>query len=207
MKHIFNVALTFDDGYVDHAPVARVLHELEIRATFFLITGLKQLKGRPLLTSHPELIREMSEMGHEIGSHTLSHPNLLNTTDNQLEEELRESKSYLQALLGHEILGLAYPYGKFDERVKNAAARHYKYARKDHRHGGRDRYEVGVQCGYRGLGVCSLWTTLSMLTGGSGATLLFHSISTIPVRVWCRYLKAIGAHFVTLSELVDIEYP
>ena len=156
----------------------------------------------------PRVDSEMSNMGHEIGSHTFSHPNLVNITEAQLEEEFRKSKSYLQDLLCHEIRGIAYPFGKYDERVKSVAARYYEWARCDHcaRVSKKDRYEVTVECGYRSLGHCSLWITRDMMMGGSVATLLFHSISLRSVRVWCRYLKLIGAHFVTLSELVGHEY-
>ncbi|MBS1952677.1 MAG: polysaccharide deacetylase family protein [Cyanobacteria bacterium SZAS-4] len=47
----------------------------------------------------------------EIGSHTVDHPVLSTLSATAQETELRESKNYLESLLGHEVKGFAYPYG------------------------------------------------------------------------------------------------
>lgn len=65
------VALTFDDG-PDPETTPLLLDLLErrrVRAAFF-VTG-KQAE------SHPELIREILNRGHEIGNHTYRHDNLI----------------------------------------------------------------------------------------------------------------------------------
>ena len=86
-----NVALTFDDGYVEHYDIARALHRRQIGATFFLITGLREWKDKPLLTLQPNLIREIHEMNHEIASHTQSHIDLRTVTDEKVHSELSHS--------------------------------------------------------------------------------------------------------------------
>ncbi|MBI2809741.1 MAG: polysaccharide deacetylase family protein, partial [Candidatus Melainabacteria bacterium] len=58
-----------------------------------------------------ELI-ELSKVGSiEIGSHTVHHPVLSNLSSMAQESELRDSKQYLESLLGREVSGFAYPYG------------------------------------------------------------------------------------------------
>jgi len=44
-----NVVLTFDDGYREHLLIARWLARRGIKATFFVITGLRWYMGRELL--------------------------------------------------------------------------------------------------------------------------------------------------------------
>jgi peptidoglycan/xylan/chitin deacetylase (PgdA/CDA1 family) len=64
------VVLTFDDGpWPGTTPkvLAALAHEC-VLATFFLI-------GRPA-SQHPELVRRIARLGHTIGHHTWSHPNI-----------------------------------------------------------------------------------------------------------------------------------
>jgi peptidoglycan/xylan/chitin deacetylase (PgdA/CDA1 family) len=64
------VVLTFDDGpWPGTTPkvLAALAHEC-VLATFFLI-------GRPA-SAHPELVRRIARLGHTIGHHTWSHPNI-----------------------------------------------------------------------------------------------------------------------------------
>jgi peptidoglycan/xylan/chitin deacetylase (PgdA/CDA1 family) len=64
------VVLTFDDGpWPGTTPkVLAALARECVRATFFLI-------GRSA-SEHPELVRRIAALGHTIGHHTWSHPNL-----------------------------------------------------------------------------------------------------------------------------------
>lgn len=68
-------------------------------------------------------VREMERECVEIGSHTLSHPILPNTTDDQLERELTGSRARLEEVLGHPMKLFCYPNGSFDQRVEAATAR------------------------------------------------------------------------------------
>lgn len=70
------VALTFDDGYLDHFYVAQYLYSKGIPATFFVVTGLSYYQGQPLLTIKPGLLGIMRDMGHEITSHLHTHRDL-----------------------------------------------------------------------------------------------------------------------------------
>ena len=64
------VVLTFDDGpWLNHTPaVLKALADQCIRATFFPI-GLHA-------TYYPEILKQVAEAGHTIGSHTWSHQDL-----------------------------------------------------------------------------------------------------------------------------------
>lgn len=78
--------------------------------------------------SHPldwNQIREMSAAGIEFGSHTVSHPILSRLDDEELRQELVESRTRLEQELGKSAPVLAYPVGgpdEFNEKVIQAAA-------------------------------------------------------------------------------------
>jgi peptidoglycan/xylan/chitin deacetylase (PgdA/CDA1 family) len=66
-------------------------------------------------------LRDVADHGHEVGSHTVSHPHLTRLTDAELARELRQSREQLETELGRRCRFLAYPYGEHDERVLGAA--------------------------------------------------------------------------------------
>jgi len=122
-------AVTFDDGYRSvHEAALPVLAELGVPATVFPIAGkvdasaeLPGAGSRPLL-SWDEL-RDLHEHGWEIGSHTLTHPDLTALDDDALRRELVESRELIEAETGARCTSLAYPYGAADARVVEAARR------------------------------------------------------------------------------------
>ncbi len=70
-----------------------------------------------------EQAREMDVNGVEIGSHTATHPILTNIGDERLQQELNESRIYLETVLKRRVDHFCYPNGDFDERVKNEVMR------------------------------------------------------------------------------------
>ena len=63
-------------------------------------------------------IEDSTKYGIAYGSHTMSHRNLVELDDITLRFELSESKNILKRRLGLGFYALAYPFGMFDERVK-----------------------------------------------------------------------------------------
>ena len=58
-----------------------------------------------------------------VGAHTMSHP-MLKRVKNSFEE-MKDNKKWLEALLGHEVVFLAYPYGKhssINRRIQKQAS-------------------------------------------------------------------------------------
>lgn len=69
----------------------------------------------------PRQARELAERGHEIASHTKTHPLLPQLDDETLMRELTASRDALADLLGVQPDGLCYPNGDHDARVVDAA--------------------------------------------------------------------------------------
>ncbi|MBX6377909.1 MAG: polysaccharide deacetylase family protein [Clostridia bacterium] len=126
------IAITFDDGYEDNWTNALpVLRRHGFPATVFVIAGkLGQTvrwpheRGHPsarLLT--PEQVRTLARLGVEIGSHTLTHPDLRTLAAGRLARELADSRRVLERLTGRPVRVLAYPFGAYDQRVVAAVRR------------------------------------------------------------------------------------
>jgi len=83
--------------------------------------GRKALAGEK-----PELIAEIAELGHEIGSHTCTHRDLRGCNDLDLVYELKRSKHFLEDVTEKETLGIAYPWF-YNSRVLTTTSRYYSY--------------------------------------------------------------------------------
>ena len=69
----------------------------------------------------PIQVTELHQQGHEIASHSVSHPILTRVDDGQLSAELRNSRERLAEWTGAPVTGLCYPNGDCDRRVITAA--------------------------------------------------------------------------------------
>ena len=65
-------------------------------------------------------IRKLSQAGNEIGSHTVTHPDLANLSGTKVKTELEKSKSDLENLTGQKVISLCYPSGKFSSAVEKS---------------------------------------------------------------------------------------
>lgn len=118
------VVLTFDDGYVDfYTNVLPLLKKYNIKANLYIITGAT---GEKFLSE--EQILEINNSGLvSIGSHTVNHSNLASLGEEELNTELKDSKEYLEKLLGKEIKTICYPYGSHNSKVLEEVPKYYEY--------------------------------------------------------------------------------
>ena len=98
------VALTFDDGPDTRwtPRILDILKEKNVAATFFIV-------GENALTQRSLLERMIAE-GHEIGSHTYTHPNLATTGTVQTLFELNATQRLFQAFTGRSLKLFRAPY-------------------------------------------------------------------------------------------------
>ncbi|MDD9935072.1 MAG: polysaccharide deacetylase family protein [Myxococcales bacterium] len=70
-----------------------------------------------------EQVRELSAAGHEIGSHTMTHPILPRCKTEQIEHEIAESRHVIEARLDAPVHSFCYPNGDSDARAIEAVKR------------------------------------------------------------------------------------
>ena len=110
------IVITFDDGLENqYAYAAPVLKKYGFTATFFVYPGVT---GHKRFMTESE-IKELSDAGHEIASHTYIHENLPKLTDPAIiHRELLTSKELLEKMTGKPVTTIAYPF-----YAENEAAR------------------------------------------------------------------------------------
>lgn len=121
-------ALTFDDGFKAHYDYAYpMLEKYGIRGTFYVNSGKLVRKGQKPLERYgfEEEFCEMSAAGHEIGSHSLTHPNLTAIDMETLRKELGQDKENIERFTGRKCLTHAYPYCLHNETVDKAMTSYY----------------------------------------------------------------------------------
>jgi len=120
------VSLTYDDAVPNqikyHVPL---MEERGFRGTFFVFVNAISRGQR----NDWKPWAELAARGHEIGSHTVSHPRLVELSEGKIEQELRQSKSAIEEHIGVAPLTFAYPYGQHDERVRRIAGGLYVSSR------------------------------------------------------------------------------
>lgn len=110
------VLLTFDDGGSSARQTAEILEEFGYHAHFQIVIDRV---GDPGFCSWEE-IESLSERGHIIGSHTMSHPNLLRASEKKLRYELIESRETICDRLG-QCPHISIPHGVYDDKVLEEA--------------------------------------------------------------------------------------
>lgn len=120
------IILSFDDSYDDfYTKAYPELQKRNMKAITYVITNNLNTAG--YLTT--DQIREMHAYGIEIASHTLTHADLPKLKDDELQKEIADSKIFLEKLINEEVLSFAYPFGKYNLRVRKAVEdAGYKYA-------------------------------------------------------------------------------
>jgi peptidoglycan/xylan/chitin deacetylase (PgdA/CDA1 family) len=125
------IIITFDDGFRDSVEYAvPILQARSFSAIFYLVAGWMGGISRWLLSERGIEIplmdwttaQRLEAAGFQCGSHTVNHPRLAELSDADCREELLGSRKLLEDKLGHEVRHLAYPYGSFNERVREIAA-------------------------------------------------------------------------------------
>ncbi|MDW8059339.1 MAG: polysaccharide deacetylase family protein [Thermomicrobium sp.] len=103
------VVITFDDGTRSQLLAARALAARNMTATFFVVPGRSALG--------PTELRELRSMGHEIGSHSMTHRLLTRLADGDVRWEAEASRVRLEQWLGAPVRFFAYPGGDWNGRV------------------------------------------------------------------------------------------
>ncbi|MEO7888456.1 MAG: polysaccharide deacetylase family protein [Vicinamibacterales bacterium] len=120
-KHQWNVpgafVFTFDDALPSHLIYAApLLNQVGLKGSFYL-TVMKvgdgppdsAAIGQPTSTSWSGW-KVLADSGHEIGSHTMTHPRLTGLSAEQVSKELQESAAKIKEKLGITPVTLAYPF-------------------------------------------------------------------------------------------------
>ena len=120
------ISLSFDDAldpvYTNGLPL---LQKYGFQSTQFIPTGFIDKPGRFTRS----MVQGFAHSGHEIASHSVTHPVLTSLTNAQLDQELTQSQQDLFAITGMKATSLATPYGAYNTTVIQDSANYYRAMR------------------------------------------------------------------------------
>lgn len=109
------IALTFDDGPGEYTEeLINCLVENNAKATFFML-------GQNV-EAYPEIAKELSDAGMELGNHSYSHPDLVTIGAEAAAQQVSNTDAALKAATGFEATVMRPPGGSFNDSVKAAIA-------------------------------------------------------------------------------------
>jgi peptidoglycan/xylan/chitin deacetylase (PgdA/CDA1 family) len=117
------VVISFDDGdltvYTTAYPIMREFGYVGIN---YLVANRLDAEGY----MNPEQVRELAQAGWEVGSHSMTHKNLLESEDPAWQ--IYQSRLELEAALGLPVTTFAYPFGAMNEGIMETTRDYYDAA-------------------------------------------------------------------------------
>lgn len=133
-KKAFNI--TYDDGVLQDVRFVELLNKYGVKGTFNLNSELMQQEfswthpnGMEVKRLSPEAALHLYD-GHEIASHTLTHPYMHDLSEEEIFRQMQEDKTNLERLFSREVKGFAVPFDYYDDRIANCAQKcGFEYSR------------------------------------------------------------------------------
>ena len=118
----YRFARTTDDEQ-DFVAIGRHLRLIPDEERLAILAQLEQMFGSDALAELRGLadvlnwdeVRQLAEMGFEIGSHSCSHPHLYRLGREDQLRQLRDSKTLIEQQTGRPVVSFSYPTGGFDQ--------------------------------------------------------------------------------------------
>ena len=108
------IMLTFDDTDLDQYTVAAPeMKKYGFKGVFFIMTVSL---GRPNYMSRAQ-VKELSDAGHVIGSHTWDHHNVKKYQGEDWVTQIEKPTKALQEITGKEVKYFAYPFGLWNKEA------------------------------------------------------------------------------------------
>lgn len=118
----FNV--TYDDGVLQDICFVELLNKFNLKGTFNLNSGLIENEFE-WVHENGCVVKRLSKdkvislyQGHEIASHTLTHPYMDNLSESEILYELKSDKANLEELFSREVKGFAVPFDYYSDLIE-----------------------------------------------------------------------------------------
>ncbi|MFS0784073.1 polysaccharide deacetylase family protein [Bacillus sp. 1P06AnD] len=182
------VALTFDDGpHHQWTPyILDVLKKHKAKATFFVLGNRVEY--------YPNIVKRAFDEGHEIGSHSWSHPKLTSLTKPELVKQINQTSTAVAKIIGQTPTSFRPPYGAYNpevQRMANAPIVNWSVDTLDWKHKNKDLVKKIVK-----------------ERTHNGSIVLMHDIheaSALALDDILTSLSKQGYHFVTVSQLLQLQ--
>ena len=213
--------LSFDDGTVHDKRFVELLNKYQIPCTFNLNSGLEdyiwKFGGNPVVRQHLADTVEQYR-GHEIASHSLTHPHLEQLPPPRLRQEVEGDCAALKEIFAVNEIGFGVPFTVCGEREIHIIKKYIRYIRLSEYASSfalpEDPYHIPIHALYNDADVRQkiaafaqndLPRSLFVMAG--------HSYELEFLNHWeymedlLQYIKSFGFHIVTTMDFVNSCYP
>ena len=114
------LTMSYDDGKLEDIRLLEIFNKYGIKGTFNLNYGEMQRDQSKM--PHPRIPKEQIKdlyVGHEIATHTMTHPTIARCPLVGVANELLDDRKGLEEITGSIIRGHAYPNGSYSEEIKD----------------------------------------------------------------------------------------
>lgn len=188
------IALTFDDGPSPETTprLLEILRQRNIKVTFFVLGNM--------VAKYPEVLKMIADEGHEIGSHSWSHPQLTRISAAALDKELGNTSEAIFQVTGKRPIFLRPPYGTMKPALRTTIEDKYGLTIVNWSVDPNDWKNRNSQAVHDAI----------MAQVKPGAIVLSHDIYATTVDAMPRILDELtakGYKFATLSQMVAMDKP
>ncbi len=109
------IAISFDCAWgVDYTDTLLSVMESEnVKCTFFMVEFWTE--------KYPEYVKKISDAGHEIGTHSATHPHMSKLSAAAIKKELEESSAAIEKITGKKVELFRPPFGEYSDAVIETA--------------------------------------------------------------------------------------
>lgn len=113
------LTMSYDDGKVPDRRLVDIFNKNGIKGTFNINSGMLGAKAKGKMPARIPA-EELTELykGHEIATHTVTHPTIARCPMTEVAAEILEDRKVLEKATGQIIRGHAYPNGSYNEEIK-----------------------------------------------------------------------------------------
>lgn len=110
------VAISFDCAWgVDYTDkLLEIMKEEDVTCTFFTVEFWAR--------KHPDYLKKISEAGHEIGTHSATHPYMSKLSKDAIVRELTTSSKAIEEVTGKKVTLFRPPYGDYNDQLIDVAS-------------------------------------------------------------------------------------
>lgn len=166
--------------------ILETLKNNDVHITFFMVGEW--------VDKYPEAVKKIYEAGHEIGSHSNTHPHVNNLTAEKNLEEIKLSVDKIEKITGYKTNLYRAPYGEYNNTVIKTAQQNGFYP---------IQWNLDT-LDYQGLTGEEMWNRLKNKLDG-GSIILSHNgtkHTADSLDMLIKNIKSSGFQLVTISELI-----
>ena len=109
------ISISFDCAYgADYTEkLLEILQEYDVKCTFYMVEFW--------VKKFPDMVKKIHDAGHEIGTHSKTHPKMSTLSESEIKDELLSSIKAIENITGQKVETFRPPFGDYDDLLLDVA--------------------------------------------------------------------------------------